>query len=326
MIDVKILTTGEVNRYLDNLPDITFSQEFINFQREKHGMQSEFLGIFDKNSLACFFPINYAKARAFSVYKSYTTPYFVKNDFIVDWQDVARSVKKKYMFDAVELNFYFINDYNRTAHLKASNSSCSILQTGEGESRETLLEKFNKKTRNEIRKSETNNFNIKIGGAEEIDNIFKLYLENMQRHGTPARSKDYFIKLFQCYGNYCRALMVYDDNKLIGLNLFLFKKQYLRLIFNLSKIEYWRKCVNNFIFFKMIEWGHKEGVRIFDYGPSLNTDKSHGHFKQGFGAKQIPIFKIFQGSKRIVLQKWLSQKRFSLKIKLKKYFNINFKR
>lgn len=112
--------------------------------------------------------------------------------------------------------------------------------------------------------------------------------------------------------------MVLKGEVLAGVNLVIINNNYLRLLFNLSRVEYWDKCINDFLYHKMIEYGYDQGVRVFDFGPSVSHDLSHNHFKLGFGALQIPIVKLRQGAIKYFIEDYLSQKRYNFKIFLKK--------
>ncbi|MFC1613185.1 lipid II:glycine glycyltransferase FemX [Patescibacteria group bacterium] len=312
-LELKIHTSEELSEYINNVADITYSKEFFSLQKKRYNFDNGFIGIYENDKLLAIFPANYSEKEFYSVYKNYCEPIIFES---VNWKSVISAIKEKFNVKYTELNFCFEKSILNQMDLTKTALSCFVLKIDKSENRETLFKKFNKKTRNEIRKAEKFGFEMKIGGIEYLEKIYELYKENMKRHGTPAKSKDYFSDLFSWYNRKCRAIMVFDKEILAGVNLILINGNCLRLPFNLSKKEYWNKCVNNLVYYKMIEWGSSEGIRVFDFGPNLDNDKSHSHFKLGFGAEKFPIYKLAVGNKSYFIKKWINQKRYNLKIRM----------
>ncbi len=303
-----------------NFPNIAYTAEFLRWQKKRQGLDSFFIGFYQAEKLTGLMPVNYSpKGRAYSVFKDYTEPLLTDGQLKIDWPEVAQAIRKKFGYDYFEMNFGFVGSSpGYLPGFKTTPLSFFVLKLGDGLSEEAIFEKFDKKTRNQIRKGKRSEFILKVGGAESLEKIYALYRENMQRHGTPAKSLDYFQDLFDCFGPKCLALMAYDGERLAGVNLAIANNNYLRLMFNLSEVEYWDKCVNDFLYYKMIGYGYGQGVRVFDFGPSASQDISHNHFKLGFGARQFPIVNLKQGAIRYFIIDYFKQKKFNFKIFAKK--------
>ncbi|OGD32439.1 hypothetical protein A3C91_02255 [Candidatus Azambacteria bacterium RIFCSPHIGHO2_02_FULL_52_12] len=310
-LTVHTLSEGEAQSRTAHVPDIAYAEESFLLQEERYGARSEFAGIYRDGALAAVIPVNYFPGKeVFSVHKDYTKPYVILEGDI-DWQDVVELLKEKYGVAYAELHFVGTSG-------KKTPLSAFILELAERETQETIWAQYHKKTRNEVRKAEKSNFTVRAGGKEMLEDFYRLYKENMRRHGTPARPLSYFDDFFKQYKEKCGIIATYDGDTAVGANFFLLHNACLRLAFNVSNVAYWDKCVNNLLYDRTIAWGYTRGVRVFDFGPGLNSDMSHNKFKLGFGAKQIPLVKYSAGSKWHALKKWAANKRHALKIRVHK--------
>lgn len=300
-------------------PSLSYSKEFLNFQKKRYDLASDFFGIYHDGKLVCILPVNHSAVKAYSVYKDYTEPFFIGEQREINWPEAVKTIKKKLGCSYFELNFGPIGlSKNKFSGFKAAPLAFFILQLGEEENEESVFKKFDKKVRNQIRKAEKYSFNFKTAGAEALEIFYDLYKENMERHGTPVKPLSFFLDLFACYGEKCRLLLVWDGAELAGANLAVLNGGYLRLFFSLSKVKYWNFCVNDWLYYKTIKWAYGRGVRIFDFGASSNKDASHNHFKLGFGAAELPIINYRQGSKWQYFKDYFRQKKYNLRIRLNK--------
>lgn len=321
---IELVPPEKAYQLAELFPNISYTKEFSCFQAKRYGANCLFLGVYQGDSLICIFPVDYfAKGMAFSVFKDYTEPLFTDNKQKINWREVLAIAKKKLDCNYFELTFGAIDspdDY--FDQWQKTGLSLFVLRVGEGLDRNSFFKIFDKKTRNQIRKGEKENFNFQIGGMEFAKIFYVLYKENMERHGSPAKPFDFFLDLFESYGKKCQLLMVFNGDLMIGANMVVVNGCYLRLLFNVSMTEYWQFCVNNLLYYNTIEWGYGLGVRTFDFGPGSNKDTSHNHFKLGFGAKQLPILKIRQGSIWHSLSTFIKQKKYNLIIRFNKLWKI----
>lgn len=313
-LSLRTLSDREAQEYVAHISDIAYAREFFLLQEKRYGAQSEFAGIYRNNALTAIIPVNYFLGKeVFSVHKDYTSPCIVAEGDI-DWQEVAELLKEKYGVGYAELHFAGTSG-------KKTPLSVFILELSDGMTREEIRDVYHKKTRNEVRKAEKFNFTVHFGGTEMLDGFYRLYAENMKRHGTPARPLAYFEDLLGYYKEKGAIISAFDGDMAVGANFLLLHNAYLRLALNVSDVAYWDKCVNNLLYDRTIAFGYEHGVRIFDFGPSLNKDVSHNKFKLGFGAKQIPLVRYTAGSQWHMLKKWTANKRYALKIRAWKLFS-----
>lgn len=310
-LSLRTLSDKEAQEYVAHISDTAYAQEFSLFQKKYYGLESEYLGVYDGDALVVVIPVNFKRGKeAFSVHKDYVSPHILTKENI-DWREIAVLMRQHYSVKSAR--FYFAGVTGGETPL-----STFIVHLPNGMTHEDIRMRYDKKTRNEVRKSEKAGFTLRIGGSELLDNFYLLYRENMERHGTPAKAKKYFEELFSCFGKKCRIVAAYDGDILAGANLILLHNAYLRLSFNVSKTSYWDRCVNNILYDTMIVSSYDAGVRIFDFGPSLNKDASHNKFKIGYGAEQSPLVEYISESIWQKHHRWLLNKKHSLKIRVKK--------
>lgn len=308
---LRSLSNMEAQEHVAHISDIAYAEEFSLFQKKYHELESEYLGMYDNDALVAVIPVNYKKGKeAFSVHKDYVNPYILTKKNI-DWKEVAALMRQHY--GAKSARLYFTGVTGEKTPL-----STFIIRLPNGMTHEEIRMRYDKKTRNEVRKGEKAGFTLRIGGSELLDDFYLLYRENMARHGTPPKTKEYFEDLLSCFKEKCRIIAAYDGSILTGANLILLHNEYLRLSFNVSKTIYWDKCINNFLYDHMITKWYDKGVRVFDFGPSLNKDASHNKFKIGFGAQQVPLFEFSSASGAYRVRKWFAQKRHNVKIRARR--------
>lgn len=314
-MSIKLLQLDKqiLSEYALLCPDYTYSDEFCNFQKLRNSCQTVYIGIYEELELLAILPLNIStNKKVFSVYKDYTFPLLLTKKTI-NWRLVIKLIRK--LFNADYCKLYLAGVANK----KNSKLANFILKIDKTYNQFNIFDLYQKKTRNEVRKSITYDYYIKEAGIEGLLEFYDLYIENMQRHGTPARDTQYFYDLFNSYNNKCKLILVYDTNKLIGGNLILVHNRYLRLVFNVSKVEYWPNYVNNLLYHQTILHSIKLNINTIDFGPGLISDYGHNKFKLGFGARQEFLYEDVSTNFYNYLMDWFKQKFYNLRLRIKKY-------
>ncbi len=317
-MNIKLLTYDEAYEAIKNADNITYSKEFFDFQEKKSGLKGGFLKISRDNNPILLIPVNYDEKNKiyFLPFKDYTEPIFLSDNKNIDFKKLAEEIKKNLNAKDIEMNLAFIN--NPLKIPINSQLSTFVLKVQSDDNEANIMDRFDKKTRNEVRKSESFSIKTSINGMDILNNFYQLYKENMDRHGSFPKNLDYFKDLFEYYGEKIKIITAFDDDLLIGANLILTHNKYLKLILNISKKEYWPKCINNFLYYQTIKFALNNNIKIIDFGPSSNKDTSHNKFKIDFGAEQMPIYKISAASPLYAVKNWLNQKKYNLKLRLNK--------
>ena len=115
------------------------------------------------------------------------------------------------------------------------------------------------------------------------DRFFKLFADNVHRHGTPALPKRYFDTLLEVFGNDCEILTITtpDGKPLSSVLSFYFRDEVLP--YYAGDDESARHlAANDFKYWELMRRACERGVRIFDYGRSKEGTGPYS-FKKNWG-------------------------------------------
>ena len=115
------------------------------------------------------------------------------------------------------------------------------------------------------------------------DRFFRLFADNVHRHGTPAMPKRYFETLLQVFGNDCEVLTVTgpDGQLLSSVLSFYFRDEVLP--YYAGDDESARHlAANDFKYWELMRRACERGVKIFDYGRSKEGTGPYS-FKKNWG-------------------------------------------
>ena len=123
----------------------------------------------------------------------------------------------------------------------------------------------------------------------QIDRFFRLYADNVHRHGTPAMPKRYFQALQQEFGANCEILTVTGpDGRLLSSVLsFYFRDEVLP--YYAGDDESARDlAANDFKYWELLRRACAKGLKVFDYGRSKQGTGSYAFKKNwGFEPRQL---------------------------------------
>ncbi|MEW5709569.1 MAG: FemAB family XrtA/PEP-CTERM system-associated protein [Pseudomonadota bacterium] len=135
---------------------------------------------------------------------------------------------------------------------------------------------------------------IKAGLSSEIDatvdRFFRLYADNVHRHGTPALPQDYFRVLQQAFGDACEVLTVVDPagRPVSSVLSFYFRDEVLPYYAG-DDASARELAANDFKYWELMRRACERGVRVFDYGRSKQGTGSYD-FKRHWGFEPAPLY------------------------------------
>lgn len=144
-----------------------------------------------------------------------------------------------------------------------------------------------RKQRAMVRKGIKNQLKIQVDRSTE--RFFKLFADNVHRHGTPALPKRYFDMLLQTFGDDCEIMTVVDQNDrpLSSVLSFYFRDEVLP--YYAGDDENARHlAANDFKYWELMRHASRRGARIFDYGRS-KVDTGPYAFKKNWGFEPQPL-------------------------------------
>ena len=116
------------------------------------------------------------------------------------------------------------------------------------------------------------------------DRFFKVFADNVHRHGTPAMPKRYFDTLLQVFGDDCEVLTVTgpDGQLLSSVLSFYFRDEV--LTYYAGDDESARHlAANDFKYWELMRRACERGCKLFDYGRSKEGTGPYA-FKKNWGS------------------------------------------
>ena len=152
-----------------------------------------------------------------------------------------------------------------------------------------------RKQRAMVRKGIKNNLTGEIDANAE--RFFRLYADNVHRHGTPALPKTYFDALLRVFGPACEILTVTapDGRALSSVLSFYFRDEVLP--YYAGDDEAARDlAANDFKYWDLMRRACARGLKMFDYGRS-KTGTGTFAFKKHWGFEPQPLhyeYRLYQ--------------------------------
>lgn len=130
------------------------------------------------------------------------------------------------------------------------------------------------------------------------DRFFKVFADNVHRHGTPAMPKRYFETLLQVFGKDCEVLTVTtaDGQLLSSVLSFYFRDEVLP--YYAGDDESARHlAANDFKYWELMRRSCERGIKLFDYGRSKVGTGPYA-FKKNWGFEPQPLHYEYRLYKR----------------------------
>ena len=158
-----------------------------------------------------------------------------------------------------------------------------------------LWDSFKPKVRNQVRKAEKSGLTAKMG-REYLDEFYAVYSHNMRDLGTPVHSRKLFATLLSEFGESLNILTVWKQKTVIAAMLVIQFKDSLFDLWASSLRAYLEYCPNNLLYWDIIRYGCRNGLKYFDFGRSQRGSGTF-RFKRQWGAapKQLSYQVICHG-------------------------------
>ena len=157
-----------------------------------------------------------------------------------------------------------------------------------------------------------------------IDNFFKLYANNVHRHGTPALSRKYFSALIEEFGKDCEILTIFSNSghPLSSVFSFYFRDEVLPYYAG-DDLSARDLSANDFKYWELMRRACLSGLKTFDYGRSkVNTGSFAFKKNWGFEPKSLSYeYCLFK--KNLIPQNNPSNKKYKLLINIWKRLPIS---
>lgn len=148
--------------------------------------------------------------------------------------------------------------------------------------------KLKAKTRNQVRKAEKYNFNVKFGRQDLLDDFYAVIAQCWRDLGTPVHSYQLFKLLLESFGDKVFIVVLYDGAAPISSAFLFMLEDTLSHPFAGTINKYKPSSANNLLYWSIIKFACENEMKTFDMGRS-RLDQGTYKFKKSWGgvAKNI---------------------------------------
>ena len=166
------------------------------------------------------------------------------------------------------------------------------------ESPDALMESFKSKLRSQIKKPMKEGLTSKIGGKELLDAFYSVFSVNMKDLGSPIHSRKLMGNVLNEFNDQAKIVCIYKENIPIAASIVISYKDTLENPWASSLREYSRYSPNMLLYWKMMEYACKQGLKYFDFGRST-PDEGTYKFKVQWGAEPEQLYWYYFSEKPI---------------------------
>lgn len=120
------------------------------------------------------------------------------------------------------------------------------------------------------------------------DRFFKLFADNVKRHGTPALPKRYFALLKDVFGADCEVLTVLHQGRVVSSVLTFYFRDEVLPYYAGDTEDARHLAANDFKYWELMRRGCERGYKLFDYGRS-KRGTGQFDFKKNWGFEPRPL-------------------------------------
>ena len=157
-----------------------------------------------------------------------------------------------------------------------------------GSSKE-LMKGFKAKLRSQVRKPIKDGLTSELGGAELIDDFYKIMTVNMRDLGSPVHSRNWFKAVAEEYGENVRVGIVKSSaGQVIGAGIVLLHKNVVSIPWASTLRGFNRLNPNMLLYWTFLSFAADNGFNVFDFGRSTPGEGTY-RFKEQWGSRPSPL-------------------------------------
>ena len=126
------------------------------------------------------------------------------------------------------------------------------------------------------------------GEAPDVRVFHDLYARTVRRLGTPVFSREYFRLLLQTFPGRCEILTVYSGTRPVAAVLSFLFRDTIMPYYAGSRREYFRHAANDVMYWELMRYARRCGLRRFDFGRSKKGTGAFD-FKRHWGFDAEPL-------------------------------------
>jgi len=153
---------------------------------------------------------------------------------------------------------------------------------------EELEQQLNSKVRSQARRASREGATAFIGGAELVEDFYKVFSRNMRDLGTPVYNRAFFHQLVDTFDAESFLAVVRYRNAPVAAALLISHGQTLEIPWASSLREANRLSVNMLLYKSVLDEAVRRGYAHFDFGRSTEGAPTY-RFKKQWGASSHPL-------------------------------------
>lgn len=153
---------------------------------------------------------------------------------------------------------------------------------------EELWNKLSSRLRNKIRNARKHGFTIRWGGAELVDDFYKIFAVNMRNLGTPVYPRTWFENVFRYVGDCCRILILRDGAEPVAGTVVTTFREFVEMPWIASLPEERKHYSTVLLYWTALEWAVENGYRSVDLGRCTPGGGTY-QFKRQWECEERPL-------------------------------------
>ena len=153
---------------------------------------------------------------------------------------------------------------------------------------ETLWSDLSSRLRGKVRKAGKVGATFSVEGAEALEEFYRVFSLNMRNLGTPVYSSTFFQNILR-FANNAVVLLVRLEGRAVAAAIAIRRGERIELPWICSDYAQASSQVNEFLYWKAIEWACKSGASNLDLG-RCSVDSGTYRFKIQWNPEVHPLF------------------------------------
>jgi FemAB-related protein (PEP-CTERM system-associated) len=143
---------------------------------------------------------------------------------------------------------------------------------------------LDRKVRNQVRKAEKHALQAVSGGAELLDDFYRVFAHNMRDLGTPVYSVRFFQEVLRAFPDETRLFVIRVEGRAAAASLVHWYRDVIQVPWASAIREFNPLCANLLLYWQMVRFAVEQGFRTFDFGRSTPGEGTY-HYKKQWGAE-----------------------------------------
>jgi FemAB-related protein (PEP-CTERM system-associated) len=152
-----------------------------------------------------------------------------------------------------------------------------------------LWKSLSKERRRQLKKAQDGKSELRIGGAELLDDFYAVFSRNMRDLGTPVYDRRFFAAMLARFPEATRIVALRREGAPAGAAFLIGYRERIEVPWVSTLREMNAHFVNTLLYWEQLRFAVAAGYRVFDFGRSSADSGTYG-FKRQWGAEPVQLF------------------------------------